>query len=79
MLRVVLTLDCDRCRQSYEIAAVSTDPEPFFWESFAEDLKSHAGGDGWETDGNEIICSDCLESEQKELDECPVEVIAGSG
>lgn len=76
MLKVVLTLDCDGCRQSYEMAAVSTDPEPFFWESFANDLKSSAGCDGWDTEGDEIICSDCLENEQKELQELTLEAVA---
>ena len=77
MLRVVLTLDCDRCKESYYMAAVSTDPEPFFWQSFADDLKSSAGFDGWDTDDGEIICSDCLESEQKEPEECAAGVVEG--
>lgn len=66
MLRVVLTVDCDRCKQSYEKAAVCTDSEPFFWESFAHDLKDCACMDGWhvgeEEPGNEIIlCDECVQ------------------
>lgn len=64
MLRVVLTIDCDRCKQSYYKAAVSNDPESFFWESFASDLQSCAGSDGWrvgEGIGEEMICDECVE------------------
>lgn len=67
MLRVILTLDCDRCRQSYYKAAVSTDLEAFFWESHSEDLKSCAGMDGWyippaESENQEIFCDECVEA-----------------
>ena len=79
MLRVVLTLDCDRCKQSYYQAAVCTDPEPFFWESFAYDLKCCASGDGWytgedETDNADLVCAECLESEPEEPEEWPAEL-----
>lgn len=59
MLRVVISLDCDRCRRSYYQGAVSSDPESFFWESYAEDLKCCASMHGWCTDGDEIVCDDC--------------------
>lgn len=67
MLRVVLTVDCDRCNKSYEKAAVCTEPETFFWESYAHDLKECACFDGWylasdeETEKEEIICDECVE------------------
>ncbi len=68
MLRVVLTIDCDRCKQSYWQAAVSNDPEPFFWESFASDLQGCAGGHGWvvpEEIGGEMICDECVEEMER--------------
>jgi hypothetical protein len=64
MLRVIFTLDCDRCRQSYEKAAVCADPEPLFWETFSQDLKACAALDGWDTE-EEIICSACLEADEE--------------
>lgn len=70
MLRVVLTIDCDRCRQSYYQAAVCNDPEPFFWESFASDLQDCAGGSGWVTSeeiGGEMICDECVERAEADL------------
>lgn len=66
MLRVAISLDCDRCRQSYYQAAVSSDTESFFWESYAEDLKSSASMHGWHTEGDEIVCADCVEQEEEE-------------
>lgn len=72
MLRVVLTLDCDRCKQSYFQAAVCTHPEPFLWESFASDLQDCAGGNGWrvgEKIGEEIFCDDCVEELEQRREE----------
>lgn len=72
MLRVVLTIDCDMCRQSYDMAAVSNEPESFFWESFASDLQDCAGGHGWrvsEEIGGEMICNECLEKLEEEEEE----------
>lgn len=65
MLRVAISLDCDRCRQSYYQAAVSSDTESFFWESYAEDLKSCASMQGWCTEGDEIVCADCVDQEEE--------------
>lgn len=62
MLRVVLTLDCDRCKESYPKAAVSTDPRSVWWECIASDLKGAANFDGWvigESIG--MLCNDCVE------------------
>jgi hypothetical protein len=76
MLRVVLTLDCDRCRQSYEKAAVSTDTDSFLWESFANDLKCCAAGDGWRTEIDDYtLCDECWEKEEQEgePEDVPVE------
>lgn len=67
MLRLVFTLDCDRCRQSYEKGAVCTDSETLLWESFAHDLKTCAAIDGWDCE-NEIVCDECLELESDETD-----------
>lgn len=67
MLRLVFTLDCDRCRKSYEKAAVSTDSERLLWESYAIDLKDCAAFDGWDT-GDEIVCDDCLQAASDELE-----------
>lgn len=64
MLRVVLTLDCDRCKQSYYKGAVCNDPEPFFWVSFASDLQSCAGLDGWvfeDSLSGQMVCDECAE------------------
>lgn len=66
MLRVVISLDCDRCRQSYYQAAVSSDTERLFWESYAEDLKCCASMEGWLTDGEEMVCDDCIKGEDDE-------------
>jgi hypothetical protein len=78
MLRVVLTLDCDRCRQSYYKAAVCTDPESFFWESYASDLKDCAGFDGWymgedDTEQVDVLCDECVEERLKGANELAVE------
>ena len=70
MLRVVLTIDCDRCKQSYWQAAVSNDPESLLWESLASDLQDCAGGDGWrvgEKIGEEIVCDECVEVLEREV------------
>jgi len=69
MLRVVISLDCDRCRQSYYQAAVSSDTERCIWESYAEDLKCCASMHGWYTDGEETLCDDCVEQAEAEYDE----------
>ncbi len=71
MLRVVLTLDCNECGQSYDKAAVCTDAEPFFWESFANDLMSCASFDGWYTseyddENRDILCDECVEKKLTE-------------
>ena len=67
MLRLVFTLDCDRCHQSYEKAAVCTDSETLLWESFAHDLKTCAAMDGWDTE-EQIVCDDCLGLESDKTD-----------
>jgi hypothetical protein len=70
-------MDCDWCRQSYFQAAVSTDPETFFWESYADDLKNSASMHGWETEGDKILCDDCLESEDMEAVDEPISALSG--
>lgn len=69
MLRVVLTLDCDRCKESYYQAAVSNDPEPLMWHALANDLQCCADGAGWRTGlkiGDEVICDECVDQEADE-------------
>lgn len=71
MLRVVISIDCDICRQSYYQAAVSNDSESIFWESLALDLQSCAGGHGWRVSGDiggEMICDECIERMEEELE-----------
>ena len=68
MLRVVISLDCDRCRQSFYQAAVSSERQSLFWESYAEDLMCCASMQGWFTDGDEILCKDCFEKEDDEAE-----------
>ena len=68
MLRVVISLDCDRCRQSYYQAAVSSDTKSIFWQSYAEDLMGCASMDGWFTDGDEILCKECVDEDEAECD-----------
>lgn len=72
MLRVVLTIDCDMCRKSYEMAAVSNDPESFFWESLASDLQGCAIDHNWrvaEEIGGEMICDEYVERLEEESEE----------
>ena len=57
---MAISLDCDRCRQSYYQAAVSSDTESFFWESYAEDLKCCASLQGWYIGDEEIVCNECV-------------------
>jgi len=68
MLRVVISLDCDQCRQSYYQAAVSSDTKSIFWQSYAEDLLGCASMDGWFTDGDRILCKECVEDDEAECD-----------
>ena len=72
---MAISLDCDRCRQSYYQAAVSSDTESFFWESYAEDLKCCASMQGWYTGGEEIVCADCV-AQAEELYEKQQAVLA---
>ena len=72
MLRVVVMLDCNECGQSYYKAAVCSDPDPSFWQSFANDLTTCAGIDGWfttteydngnDTESSYVVCDQCLEA-----------------
>jgi len=68
MLRVVISLDCDRCRQSYYQAAVSSDRESYIWESYAEDLKVCASMHGWYTGSEDVLCDDCVERAEAEIE-----------
>lgn len=76
MLRVVLTLDCDRCKQSYSKAAVSTEPDSLSWESFAHDLKGCAAFDGWDTDGDAISCPECSANASEDVQLLPAALAA---
>ena len=68
MLRVVISLDCDRCRQSYYQGVVSSEADSDFWESEAEELKICASMEGWYTDGEEIVCDDCVEKAEAQYE-----------
>lgn len=77
MLRVLISIDCDRCRQSYYQVAVSNDSESFFWESLVSDLQDCAGGHGWrvsEEISGEMICAECREELEEELEMEEIEV-----
>ena len=76
MLRVAISLDCDRCRQSYYQAAISSDTKSIFWESYAEDIKCCASMHGWFTDGEEILCDECFEKEEDGDAGCDEPVVA---
>lgn len=80
MLRVVLTLDCDRCRDSYWQAAVLTDPEPLMWEAAAYELQGCAGSEGWKTPDEQlqgrVLCDCCADEEDgQEPVDWPEEVL----
>ena len=65
MLKALITIDCDACRESYETAVVCDDQN--LWPSYAWDLASMAAYRGWDVDENHsrFLCKECAE----ELDE----------
>jgi hypothetical protein len=68
MLKVVLTVDCDFCREPFWSAAVCSDPETDIWESFAIDLTAYVQSYGWDFDEStrKFKCDSCIEMEEDE-------------
>ncbi len=72
MLRVLMTLECDRCKRSYHHASVSAKAEISCWEAEVDNLKLDAGYDGWYTESAEIVCRDCMCEELMDEDDVPL-------
>jgi hypothetical protein len=60
MLKVIVTIDCNRCGQPFKRIAISTDRDPMAWRALADDVEYHAGNSGWDSQRSAHYCEYCV-------------------
>ena len=58
MLKLIVTIVCDICGDTFEPVAVSCDRNPSAWRFLARELEASAEGSGWNLYGS-CLCPGC--------------------
>lgn len=59
MVKIFVTLDCNRCGQPFNRIAVTTDLDPMNWKALAQDLEYRAENRGWASSRAAHYCDYC--------------------
>lgn len=73
MLKILVTLDCNRCGQPFDRLAVTTDLDPMNWKALAQDLEYKAENRGWASTRAAHYCDYCANDVMYKAESKPVQ------
>lgn len=60
MLKLIVVIECDTCKESFVRVVTSCDRDPRAWRHLASELELRAEECGWSLYGGEHLCADCI-------------------